>query len=297
MRRALVVIDAPSNLGLRPPEEGSVPGCYKLAGALRDHRLLSRLGAEDDGVVVPPRYRARWNSMTVRNAEAIAGYSRSLAERVGAILDLGSFPIVLGGDCSILLGNALALRRRGRYGLVFIDGHLDFRHLGNSDAVGAAAGEDLALVTGRGVDELVNIDGLRPYVSERDVVALGARQGDEYTEEVRSLGIPVTLAPAIRDRAAEVAAEALAHLEAAGVDGFWIHLDLDALDCELLPAVDSPEPNGLRFGDLSSLLRQLVASDLAAGIELTIFDPDLDPDGSQARAVTDVIVVALTPAS
>ena len=41
----------------------------------------------------------------------------------------------------------------GRIGLVFIDGHSDFRHPGNAPYVGAAAGEDLALVTGRGQPE------------------------------------------------------------------------------------------------------------------------------------------------
>jgi arginase len=32
----------------------------------------------------------------------------------------------IGGDYSILPGSMLALRRRGRYGLLFIDGHADF---------------------------------------------------------------------------------------------------------------------------------------------------------------------------
>ena len=41
------------------------------------------------------------------------------------MLDAGEFPFVLGGDCSILLGTTLAFRRRGRYGLLFIDGHTD----------------------------------------------------------------------------------------------------------------------------------------------------------------------------
>jgi arginase len=44
--RNIVVLDAPSNLGLRPPAPGTVPGCYKLAGALREQRIV--LG-------VPPR--------------------------------------------------------------------------------------------------------------------------------------------------------------------------------------------------------------------------------------------------
>ncbi|GAB3814574.1 hypothetical protein GCM10027605_60250 [Micromonospora zhanjiangensis] len=69
----------------------------------------------------------------------------ALADRIGAIIDQGEFPVVLGGDCSILLGSALAMHRLGeavggRIGLVFVDGHSDFRHPGNASYVGAAAG-------------------------------------------------------------------------------------------------------------------------------------------------------------
>jgi hypothetical protein len=49
-----------------------------------------------------------------------------LADQIEAILDNGEFPVVLGGDCSLLLGTALALRRRGRYGVLYIDGDADF---------------------------------------------------------------------------------------------------------------------------------------------------------------------------
>src|SRR3954454_4527248 len=112
------------------------------------------------------------------NRVAMAGYTRSLAARIGSLLDDGSFPVVLGGDCSILLGAGVALKRRGRFGLAFVDGHLDFRHLGWAPAVGAVAGEDLAVVTGRAEPALAAIDGLGPYVADADVVALGEREGD-----------------------------------------------------------------------------------------------------------------------
>jgi arginase len=53
--RRIAVLDAPSNLGLRPPTETSVPGCAKAPGALRDHALLARLGARDAGCLTPLR--------------------------------------------------------------------------------------------------------------------------------------------------------------------------------------------------------------------------------------------------
>ena len=55
----VVVIDAPSNLGLGPPDEGREPGVRGLASALRGRGLVSRLGAEDGGGLKWSRLRAR----------------------------------------------------------------------------------------------------------------------------------------------------------------------------------------------------------------------------------------------
>lgn len=79
-QRSYVVLDAPSNRGLRPPETGSVPGCHKLPWALRDCGLLQALGATDAGVVLPQRYRSQWVAGDGdRNAPAIAAYGGSIA--------------------------------------------------------------------------------------------------------------------------------------------------------------------------------------------------------------------------
>ena len=46
----------------------------------------------------------------------IAAYSVALADVAERVIDMGEFPVVLGGDCSIMLGCLLALRRHGRHG-------------------------------------------------------------------------------------------------------------------------------------------------------------------------------------
>src|SRR5262249_1833844 len=130
--RPVALVDAPSNLGLRPPADGAPPGVYKLAGALRDNGFLGRPDPTARGVVAPRYSAISQPGDGVRNEAAIERYSSKLADRVERLLDDGFFPVVLGGDCSVLIGNQLALRRRGRFGLAFIDGHSDFRHLGNS---------------------------------------------------------------------------------------------------------------------------------------------------------------------
>jgi hypothetical protein len=82
------------------------------------------------------------------NPQAIRDYSPLLADAVTAALDAGEFPVVLGGDCSILLGTMLALRRRGRYGLLYIDGDADFYQPEVNPLNGAASASDLAFATG-----------------------------------------------------------------------------------------------------------------------------------------------------
>jgi arginase len=95
---------------------------------------------------------------------------------VEGVLDRREFPLILGGDCSILLGAVLALRRRGRFGLLFIDGHADF-YQPEANPNGEAASMDLAFVTGHGPPLLTDLEGRGPLVRmETDVLvaALGA---------------------------------------------------------------------------------------------------------------------------
>ncbi|MFB6693544.1 arginase family protein [Streptomyces virginiae] len=296
--RTLVLLDAPSNLGLRPPAPGTVPGVYKLAGALREQDLLGRLGAREGGVVVPPRYdRGNWaEGDGVFNAEALAAYTVTLADRIERHLRAGEFPVVLGGDCSIQLGASLAMRRTGRYGLAAVDGSADFRHPGNTAVngpVGAAGGEELALATGRGQASLSDLEGLAPYLRDEDVRLFGLRDGDADLLELAEAGIFAATVGEIRRRgAAAVARSALDGLHPPVTDGFWVHLDADVLDPEVMPAVDSPDPGGLRPEEVAELLAVLVGSPRCVGLNVTIYDPDLDPDGRAGALLADLVAGA-----
>jgi arginase len=213
------------------------------------------------------------------------------------VLDRGERPIVLGGDCSILLGTLLALRRRGRFGLLFLDGHADF-YQPEANPNGEAASMELAFATGRGPALLADLEGRRPLVRDEDVVALGFRDAAEQAS-FGSQPLPPALKAfdldAVRRLGADGAArEALAHLTRPdGPEGFWIHLDADVLDDAIMPAVDYRQPGGLSWDALGSLLRAAASSGRAVGLEVTIYNPRLDPDGAAARRLVDVIVDAL----
>jgi arginase len=267
-----------------------------LAGAVRDQRFVGRIGAEDGGCVTPPRYDlAEWKPGDgVFNAAAMAAYTMKLADRVGGFVEQGKFVVLLGGECSNLLGPALALKRLGRYGVVYVDGHSDFRTVDNSPYVGAAGGEALALITGRGQPDLTDREGRTPYTRDTDAVLLGIREDDEYVADVERAGIPVWRALKIAADPQSAARGTLEHLERDELDGFWVHLDVDILDAEIMPAVDSPDPGGINHDQLRALLRPLLASPKCVGTDIGIFDPDLDPDGRYAAELTDTLVAVLS---
>ncbi|WP_238335339.1 arginase family protein [Kribbella amoyensis] len=245
--------------------------------------------------MTPPRYdRGDWEPGDgVFNAAAIAEYSVRLADRLAPLIEDDSFVVLLGGECSNLLGPTLALKRRGRYGVVYLDGHSDYRTTGNSPYVGAAGGEALALVTGRGQDDLTDLEGQGPYVLDGDAALLGIREDDDYATDVEAAGIPVWSALTIAEDPVKAAEGVLRHVARDELDGYWVHLDVDILDAEVMPAVDSPDPGGIQHEHLRALLEPLLKAPTCRGVDIGIFDPDLDPDGRYAAALTDTLVAAI----
>jgi arginase len=91
--------------------------------------------------------------------------------------------------------------------------------------------------------------------------------------------------------------------------GFWLHVDVDVLDPAVMPAVDAPSDGGIAHRELELLIAGLVSSGLGEvggghdevgggtclGLDITVFDPDHDPDGLYAAELTETLVAALAP--
>src|ERR671911_2830444 len=276
------IIEAPSVLGLFPR------GVERLPDALLDAGLADALDARRAGRVEPPPYESRRDPATgLLNPTGLRDYAHQLADTTGEVIDGGEVPIVLGGDCSILLGNLLALSRRGRHGLLFVDGHADF-YQPDAEPNGEAASMDLALATGRGPDVVADLEGRGPLVRDEDVVHFARRDAEEAakagSQRIEDTEITVIDLLDVRRRGVQRAAQdAIEGLLRPDLEGFWVHLDCDVLDDAVMPAVDYRLAGGLSWGDLETVLQVAVDSGRAVGLEVTIFNPALNRDGSIAR--------------
>jgi arginase len=287
MRRPVTVMGAPSSIGIRPYDEsGEARHLDRAPGTLRELGVVTRFGAADLGDVLPPPYRDYTRPPgRARNEEGVMSYSRSLADRVAVGLDDGRFVVVLGGDCSIVLGCLLgASRRAGRIGLAYVDGHADFATPEESQT-GSVASMCLALAVGHGDTPLARLAGSKPLVHAEDVALIGRRDASEPSYGHAALGVSGILDlpdAAFAPGGSAVASAALARVGRADLGGFWIHVDCDVLNPQVMPAVDSPEPGGPGIDELAALLAPLVDHPRALGMQLTLYDPSLDPDRSCA---------------
>lgn len=246
--RHIAVVGAPSSIGLRPHDETGTPQEVNRApGTLRDVDVVERLDATDLGDVLPPPYEDFERPPgKARNEVGVATYSRSLADRIAACLDDDRLPVVIGGDCSIVLGCILGASRAGRdtghagrdtgsdrsrIGLAYVDGHADFASPEES-MTGSVASMGLALAVGRGESPLARLAGPVPLVRGGDVALIGRRdQGQSYGHEALAvsgiLDLPwTTIAPdgaTVRPTAlADTASTVLDRVAANDVAGFWI---------------------------------------------------------------------------
>jgi arginase len=287
----IVVLDAPSILGLRES------GVEFLPNALRKKSLVEKLGAEDGGKLQTLSYSAERDKETkLLNPQAIHDFSVTLADRVEKIVEQEKFPLVLGGDCSIIIGNLLALRRRGRYGLFFMDGHADF-YQPEISPTGEVADMDLGIVAGYGPDIVTNIENLKPLVKEEDVVLFGFRDYEnalkDGSRDVLKTKINCYQLKDIESLTVTDAAKKACAQMSDAIEGVWIHLDVDVLNDKVMPAVDYRMPGGLYFNDLEQILKIVASTKKAVGMSVAIFNPTLDPTGEIAQNLVKVLAEGL----
>jgi arginase len=281
---------APSILGLKPT------GVERLASTLLSKDLIKKLHAEHAIIEVPTLnylYDGERAAGSILNAEAIRDFSIMLSKIIQAEASPKKFLLVLGGDCSILIGIMLGLKAKGTFGLFFLDGHADF-YDPETSITGEAADMDLGLVTGRGPDFLTNINGKGPYVKDQNVVHLGQRDAEETirynSPDIRKTEIIRFDASFIRKNGIEATIDSIEKkLMGLALDGYWIHFDTDAIEHESNPAVDYPFPGGLSVKECEILLTNLIAKYNIIGMTLTIYNPNLDAEGKVARTLLNLL--------
>jgi arginase len=281
-------------LGIPFNGDGTRPEMENPAAAFREAGLTRMQIRSGDALLdygdlfIPVFDGYRDPDTQILNFNAWKEISRHTAKRLLSIQEDADFMIILGGDCSILLGIFGAFRLADkRVGLVILDGHTDYRDPSSSSS-GEPADLELAILTGRGPNELTGLFGSPPLLQPSDVVVYGYREPDLIAES----NILHYDHQVFRETGADsLAIQALSLLD--HVDRLWFHLDVDVLDPTLMP-VCFPEPDGLSIDETLTFLSTSIRSKRFMGMSVSCYHPTLDSNLEAASRVVEMLGSALS---
>jgi arginase len=285
-------------LGVPSNSAGTADGVARAPAVLRAAGLVEALGERAEirdfgDVSLPGPSRTRDPATHLIDPTGFAALVTAVRDAASSILGQGMFPLVIGGDCPLLLGCLAAATRDARVGLLFVDGHED-AYRPEQSLTGEAADTELAFALGLAdASWSSELAPILPLLSTHDVRLLGARDAKSLASEgVASLA---DRAPVVDDGG--VAADPVGSTAAATAgleDPWWFHLDLDVLSTEALSSVDYPQPGGIGWDDLGRVAATALGA-APAGWNITIYNPDLDPDRTDARRIVAFIASSVAP--
>lgn len=276
----------------RPGNQAGAAAALRAAGL---RQVFADVVADDD-IALPASELGRGPNGLI-NESALVAMTDALNERVGAAVAAGRFPVVFGGDCSMLLGIVTGLRDHvGRVGLAFVDGHEDTMPLDVSED-GEAANTEVGLLLGLTGRLLRGPLADRLPALHRDQLAVLGVRDDQWRKQfnvgtLANCGVWLSSLPEVSADPAGVglrAIEALTRSEAR----WWLHIDLDVLDPLEFPAQGLPdiadEPGGLTWPQLTDLAASMLRAGGCVGASLAIYDPDQDTDGRDATRIVTFV--------
>jgi len=174
-----------------------------------------------------------------------------------AVIAEGNIPVLLGGEHSVTLGLFRALKEKyPKLSVLHLDAHADLR------AVYGGTPFSHACIARRMAEEgapLVQL-GIR---SMSQLEALFLRDGG--TSDI----LNVRSYQARELRAGIDLKEVLAHLS----DEVFITIDLDVFDPSIMPATGTPEPGGLLWDEVMTILRSIISRKKIVGFDIVELAP------------------------
>jgi arginase len=283
------LLGAPTSVGSHHAGQENAPDAVRAAGIVD---LLTAGGHQvrDHGNLTRRPHRAEPAVNGARAASAVAETLTELSAAVGAIVDAGEVPLVVGGDCTITLGVLAGVARQHPH-LIYIDGDADLSTPRTSDT-GVLDSMGIAHLLGQGAPELapvVRAAGL----AAADITLYGtnpAELGERDRTVIQETGLRlIEVADVLPgpDAAARLALERIPP----GTP-LVIHLDVDVLDSGDLPLANFPHFGGLSLEALEASLR-VFAGRPPAALTLTEINPSYDPTGAAVRRVVRCLAAAL----
>jgi len=290
------ILGVPYNVGWRGEGIDKGPPALRDAGLVKRLRKVVRV-VEDLGDIQADLPPCDDSNPKLLNPQQVIALCRVLASKVERMCRDGYFPLILGGEDSILMGIIEGLKKglNKRVGLIYFDAHGDF-NTPETTPSGLIGGMNVAIVAGRGPEILTKMFGYTPQLPEENIVLYGVRDLDPPEKiALEDSRVHFYSRAKIRELGAEaVMKDALERLEPA-CDQVYIHVDLDVLDESAMKAQILPVPDGLSLSEFTNAIRMVKPTGKLRGFAIMVFNPLKDPENLEAHKVAKLIAEAVSP--
>lgn len=274
-------------------------GSEKAPAALRAAGLIERLqsiGYEvtDLGDCPAQLFADDEEHKRARNLPAIVKSLNELKPRAEMAVKSGALVLVLGGDCTQVIGLLTGARRYYRHvNLLWFDRDADLNTPASTPS-GRLDGMALSTIIGKGSPELVRFWGEPQIVREPETVLFGVARLDPPEQEFLTKS-PVRhiLAADIQAKGVEKSTQQAIEQLHADTREFVLHLDVDVIAQEEFPAVNVPGSGGMSLADVQSALTEFAKQKNLLGLDVAQYNPDKDPDGSGASKLIELLAEVL----
>jgi arginase len=283
----IALLGSPTSAAALSAGHEGAPSALRAAG-LVDRLTSIGYSVTDLGDDPPQLHQADEESPRARNIPRVIAALEALKPRVEQAVKSGALPLVLSGDCSVLLATLAAVRRYFRHvGLVYVDRDADLNTPATTSS-GCVDGMVISHVVGRGAAELVRFWAEPPLVREPDVALFGIARLDPAEEEVlHRTPLRRYLAADVHARGAATAAEAAIEGIHAGGHEFVLHFDVDVIAD--FQATNQAGAGGLSFDEVRGALGVFAKQKHLAAIDVAAYNPAKDADGSGARRIVELL--------
>ena len=243
---AVVVIPVPidSTTSFRAGARHGPAAIIAASAALEDYDIELGVDVAEFGIHTAPPLEPHVGDpyqMVERVRSAVSHY---------AIRGSGKLTGVIGGDHSASIGSAFAhLDRNPDLSVLYIDAHADLR----DEYQGTAWGHS---------------SGARRIAERCPISLIGVRTlALEERQHIEAYGVPVCYWPPETGSKLDDIIDGLRQ-------DVYVSVDLDVLDPAEMPAVGTPEPGGMRWLELTGILRRVCQERRVVGFDVCELTPD-----------------------
>jgi arginase len=288
----VALIGVPTDIGAGHKGARMGPDALRIAG-LSEALVARGVDVVDRGNLAGPVNPWLPPTAGYRHLDEVVAWNRALMDAVGAELERGRLPIVLGGDHCLGVGSITAVahhcRKTGnKLRVLWLDAHADF----NTHEVtpsGNLHGMPVACLCGVGPEPLVKLGGDAPVLRPEEIRQIGIRSVDPGEKRlVKDYGLDIYDMRYIDEvgikRAME---EALKDLD----DDTHLHVsfDVDFLDPSIAPGVGTTVPGGPNYREAQLVMEMIADTGRMASLDIVELNPALDNRNATAELAVDLV--------